>query len=403
MTPLKLLAALGGLAATTQAFAWDYTLLDAQTGAKAFTVTSAELGVTSGKPFTVTMRTLHGGRQEGVSVVDIDNGTLKLTVVPTRGMNVLDASVGKVRMGWDSPVKEVVNPAFVNLTGRDGLGWLEGFNELVTRCGYEWVGHPGVDNGEMLTLHGRAANIPASTVTLHIDEQPPYAITLRGELKEQAFKKVDFSVATELVTVPGSTRFDLHDTLTNKGDYPKEYQALYHSNFSTPFLEEGARFVAPVKQVSPFNEKAKGDLAAWDTYRGPTRDYDETVYNVVPYADQNGQTLTVLHNKAGNLGVAVGFDTATLPVFSLWKNTDTQGQGYVTGLEPGTSFSYNRRYQRPLNLVPKIGAKEVRQFRISYSLLADKPQVDQAVASVKQIQQGRATEVRDSPLVDLSH
>ncbi|MBA1245229.1 aldose 1-epimerase family protein [Pseudomonas japonica] len=403
MTPLKLLAALGGLAATTQAFAWDYTLLDAQTGAKAFTVTSAELGVTSGKPFTVTMRTLHGGRQEGVSVVDIDNGTLKLTVVPTRGMNVLDASVGKVRMGWDSPVKEVVNPAFVNLTGRDGLGWLEGFNELVTRCGYEWVGHPGVDNGEMLTLHGRAANIPASTVTLHIDEQPPYAITLRGELKEQAFKKVDFSVATELVTVPGSTRFDLHDTLTNNGDYPKEYQALYHSNFSTPFLEEGARFVAPVKQVSPFNEKAKGDLATWDTYRGPTRDYDETVYNVVPYADQNGQTLTVLHNKAGNLGVAVGFDTATLPVFSLWKNTDTQGQGYVTGLEPGTSFSYNRRYQRPLNLVPKIGAKEVRQFRISYSLLADKPQVDQAVASVKQIQQGRATEVRDTPLVDLSH
>ncbi|WP_225774281.1 aldose 1-epimerase family protein [Pseudomonas sp. Marseille-Q5115] len=403
MTPLKLLVALGGLAATTQAFAWDYTLLDAQTGAKAFKVTSAELGVTSGKPFTVTMRTLHGGRQEGVSVVDIDNGTLKLTVVPTRGMNVLDASVGKVRMGWDSPVKEVVNPAFVNLTGRDGLGWLEGFNELVTRCGYEWVGHPGVDNGEMLTLHGRAANIPASTVTLHIDEQPPYAITLRGELKEQAFKKVDFSVATELVTVPGSTRFDLHDTLTNNGDYPKEYQALYHSNFSTPFLEEGARFVAPVKQVSPFNEKAKGDLATWDTYRGPTRDYDETVYNVVPYADQNGQTLTVLHNKAGNLGVAVGFDTATLPVFSLWKNTDTQGQGYVTGLEPGTSFSYNRRYQRPLNLVPKIGAKEVRQFRISYSLLADKPQVDQAVASVKQIQQGRATEVRDTPLVDLSH
>ena len=403
MTAFKLLAALGGLAATTQALAWDYTLLDAQTGAKAFKVTSADLGVTSGTPFSVTMRTLHGGRQEGVNVVDIDNGTLKLTVVPTRGMNVLDASVGKVRMGWDSPVKEVVNPAFVNLTGRDGLGWLEGFNELVTRCGYEWVGHPGVDNGEMLTLHGRAANIPASQVTLHIDEQPPYAITLRGELKEQAFKKVDFSVATELVTVPGSTRFDLNDRLTNNGDYPKEYQALYHSNFSTPFLEEGARFVAPVKQVSPFNEKAKGDLATWDTYRGPTRDYDETVYNVVPYADEKGHTLTVLHNKAGDLGVSVAFDTATLPVFSLWKNTDTQGQGYVTGLEPGTSFSYNRHYQRPLNLVPKIGPREQRQFRISYSLLADKAQVDQAVEAVHGIQHGRATEVRQAPLVDLPH
>jgi hypothetical protein len=317
-------------------------------------------------------------------------------------MNVLRASVGNVRMGWDSPVKDVVNPSFIELNGRGGLGWLEGFNELVARCGYEWVGHPGMDNGELLTLHGRAANIPASKVTLHIDEKPPYAISLRGELKEQAFKKVDFSVQTELVTEPGSVAFALNDTLTNNGDYPKEYQALYHSNFSTPFLEQGARFTAPVKQVSPFNDKAKADLPDWQTYRAPTKDYDETVYNVVPYGDAKGDTLTVLHNKAGSLGVSVGFNTQQLPVFSLWKNTDTQGQGYVTGLEPGTSFSYNRRYQRPLGLVPMIGVKESKQFQIHYSLLADKGAVDNALKRVSDIQGGRQTEVRQMPLVDLT-
>jgi hypothetical protein len=40
-------------------------------------------------------------------------------------------------MGWDSPVKEVVNPAFINLESRNGLGWLEGFNEMMVRCGYD--------------------------------------------------------------------------------------------------------------------------------------------------------------------------------------------------------------------------------------------------------------------------
>jgi len=185
---------------------------------------------------------------------------MKLSVVPTRAMSVLQASNGNVRMGWDSPVKEVVNPSFSELSGRGGLGWLEGFNELVTRCGYEWVGHPGMDYGELLTPHGCAANIPANKVTLHIDEKPTYAISLRGELKERAFKKVDFSVATELVIEPCSVMFALNDTLTNSGDYPKEYQALYHGNFSTPFLEQGAHFAAPVKQISPFNDKAKGDL-----------------------------------------------------------------------------------------------------------------------------------------------
>lgn len=402
MTPLKLLVTLGALAATSHAMAWDYVLLDTDKAPRNLHLTSEQLGVKTERPFSVTLRTLHGGRQEGVSIVDIDNGVMQLSVVPTRGMNVLQASVGEVRLGWNSPVKEVVNPAFIELNGRGGLGWLEGFNELVARCGYEWVGHPGLDNGELLTLHGRAANIPASKVTLHIDEQPPYAIHLRGELKEQAFKKVDFSVATELVTEPGSTSFTLNDRLTNNGDYAKEYQALYHSNFSTPFLEQGAKFAAPVKQVSPFNDKAKADLGDWQTYRGPTRDYDETVYNLVPYADARGETLAVLHNKAGSLGVSLGFNTGQLPVFSLWKNTDTQGQGYVTGLEPGTSFSYNRRYQRPLNLVPSIGAKEQRQFQIRYSLLADKAAVDKALSRVSQIQDGRQTEVRPTPLVDLS-
>ncbi len=402
MKLLPLACAISAFTLSSHALAWDFVLLDSDKPAQNQRITSEQLGVKLDKPFSITMRTLHGGRQEGVSLIDIDNGTMKLTLVPTRGMNVLHAQVGDARMGWDSPVKEVVNPAFIELNGRGGLGWLEGFNELVTRCGYEWVGHPGMDNGELLTLHGRAANIPASKVTVHIDEAPPYAIHVRGELQEQAFKKVDFTAQTELVTEPGAARFVLNDTLTNNGDYPKEYQALYHSNFSTPFLEEGARFAAAVKQVSPFNDKAKADLGDWQTYRAPTRDYDETVYNVVPYGDAKGDTLTVLHNKAGSLGVAVGFNVQQLPVFSLWKNTDTQGQGYVTGLEPGTSFSYNRRYQRPLNLVPTIEPKQQKHFSISYSLLADKPAVDKALKTIETIQGERQTQVRQTPLVDLT-
>ncbi len=65
-----------------------------------------------------------------------------------------------MRIGWRSPVSEVVNPEFIELNWRGGLGWLEGFSEMVTRCGYEWVGHPSMDNGVLLPLHGLAANIP---------------------------------------------------------------------------------------------------------------------------------------------------------------------------------------------------------------------------------------------------
>ncbi|GAB3370563.1 aldose 1-epimerase family protein [Azotobacter armeniacus] len=402
MKKLSCLIGLTAIVGTTPALAWDYVLIDSDKPAQNWKIDSQQLGIKTDKPFSVSLRTLHGGRQEGVSLIDIDTGAMKITVVPTRGMNVLRAVAGDVRMGWDSPVEEVVNPAFIEQNARGGLGWLEGFNELVTRCGYEWVGHPGMDNGELLTLHGRAANIPATKVVLSIDEKPPYAIRLKGELKEQAFKKVDFSIATELSTEPGAKRFVLNDTLTNNGDYPKEYQVLYHNNFGTPLLGQGARFAAPVKQVSPFNAKARGELTDWQTYRGPTADYDETVYNVVPYGDDKGETLAVLHNQAGNQGVRVDYNVQQLPVFSLWKNTDTAQQGYVTGLEPGTSFSYNRRFQRPLGLVPTIGPKEQRHFQVGFALLADKAEVDQALQRVTEVQAGRPTEVREEPLVDLT-
>jgi len=142
-------------------------------------------------------------------------------------------------------------------------------------------------------------------------------------------------------------------------------------------------------------------LSHWRTYGPPTRDYDETVYNVVPYGDEQGNTLAVLNNSAGTEGVSLGFNLRQLPVFSLWKNTDTVGQGYVTGLEPGTSFSFNRSYQRALNLVPVIGPKEERQFDITYTLLSDKVSVDKALQQVQSIQHDRPTETRNTPVVDL--
>ena len=122
MTPLKLLVALSALSVASHAMAWDYVLLDTDKAAQSWQITSQQLGIKTDKPFSVTLRTLHGGRQEGVSIVDIDNGTMKLSVVPTRGMNVLQASVGNVRMGWDSPVKEV-RPSSNSMAAVGWAGW----------------------------------------------------------------------------------------------------------------------------------------------------------------------------------------------------------------------------------------------------------------------------------------
>lgn len=49
---------------------------------------------------------------------------LTITLSPTRGMNLLRIEGFGSRMGWDSPVKEVVNPAFINLkAAMASAGW----------------------------------------------------------------------------------------------------------------------------------------------------------------------------------------------------------------------------------------------------------------------------------------
>ena len=81
--------------------------------------------------WSVTKTVLKGGKQEGVELLTLDNGKLEITVIPTRGMGILDIRMGDVRLGWDSPVKEVVHPSHIGLESRGGLGWLEGFNEWI--------------------------------------------------------------------------------------------------------------------------------------------------------------------------------------------------------------------------------------------------------------------------------
>ncbi len=286
-------------------------------------ITARDAGIASQVPWSVRKQRLHGGRQDGVDLVHIDNGRLTLTLVPTRGMGVLRVVMGDLRLGWDSPVREVVHPKYVNLTARGGLGWLEGFNEWLARCGLEWAGHPGRDmfvnnlgeQAEMdLTLHGKIANIPASEVEVIIDRDPRPRIRVRGRVDERAFYGPKLELWTEVSTEPGGTTFRIEDTLANRGAYDQEFQVIYHANYGPPLLGAGSRFVAPLRQVTPFNAHAAKDVSAYNEYGAPTVGFVEQVYNLRPSADGDGRSLVMLRNAAGDRGVSMGFavDRASL-------------------------------------------------------------------------------------------
>lgn len=377
---------------------WVLTDADSSTELGNWQVNSTQLKY-SGEDFSIEQKVLHGGKQEGSKIITITSKDgLTITLSPTRGMDPLKVTGHGIRLGWDSPVNEVVNPAYINLESRNGLGWLEGFNEMMVRAGFEWTGHPVTKDGVLYTLHGRAGNTPASRVEVIVDDQAPHEIRIRGLLKEHAFKKSNLETWTELRYVPGQDSFTIHDVLTNKADYPHDYEIIYHSNFGTPILEENARFIAPLESVSPFNDYAKKGLSGWATYGAPTKDFDEMVFNLKPKADSSGKTIAAVINSKGDKGAAIEFDTHQLPLLTMWKNTDTLKQGYVTGIEPGTNYAYPVTVEKEQGRVKQLQPGQSTEFTLTYSLLKDAAAVQQVEQRVKTIQGSEGPKIDEKPI-----
>ena len=269
---------------------------------------------------------------------------------------------------------------------------------MLARCGYEWAGHPCTENGRTYTLHGRAQNIPASTVIVSIEAKAPHRITVKGLVKEKTFKFSNLETWAGVSVVPGERAFHVHDELRNLSDYERPYQVIYHANFGAPLLEGGAHFRAAAKEVIPFNDYAKQGLADWQTYLPVTPGFDEMVFNIWPLADANGNTLAMLSNKADTRGVAIGYNVKQLPSLSLWKNTDTAADGYVTGIEPGTGFPYNHTIENEQGRIMKVGPGETRSFDVEFRVLGSEVDVQKAAAEIDAIQAGRAVVLVPEPL-----
>ena len=335
-----------------------------------------------GPAWSVQLRTLHGGRQEGVQIIEVDNGAMTFTIVPSRGFEIWKANVGKLRLGWDSPVKEIIHPSYIRLNDNGGLGWVAGFGGLMVRGGLASFGNPVQDGDQQLTLHGHVDYIPASHVSVRYESGK---LIFRGVVNDFATFGAQLQLTSEISTVIGKPEVVFDDTVTNLSDAPQDIQLLYHTNFGTPLLGAGAEFVAPVKKVQPINAaSAAGDLVGWNRYSGPhAAPYAAQVFNMSLHADAAGMTRAMLKSPDGGMGVLMSFDTRTLPYMSLWKNETTAKGGYVTGLEPGTGFPNTRPEERAAGRVPNLKGGEVYRTHLAIAGLTSKSEVDRAAADIQ--------------------
>ena len=350
------------------------------------------------KGYAVEANILQGGLKDNVETVEINNGTCKFTVVPTRGMGVWKAAVGKLDVGWNSPVKGPVHPSFVPLSEPSGLGWLDGFDELLVRCGLLSNGAPDFnDKGQLIyPLHGRIANLPCHELVLTVDGDSG-EITLVGVVDECRFHFQKLRLTSTIKTKPGEPGFHITDEITNLSGAPGEAQLLYHVNFGPPILDPGAKLVAPVKTLVPRNAHAASGLPHWESYGNEQAGAVEMVYFMELLADAAGLTQVLLKNAHGTQGVSLKFSKQQLPWFSQWKNMVAAPDGYVTGLEPGTNFPNPRSFEAKQNRLVKLKPGETIRFELALEIHADAAAVQKAEAAVAKLQAGTEPKIFDAP------
>jgi hypothetical protein len=340
-----------------------------------FSVSNDSMHLAAPHAWSIRKRTLRGGLRDGVDLLEVQNGALSFAVVPTRGMGLWRGDYRGIFLGWRAPLHGPVHPRHVPLNDRGGLGWLTGFDEWLCRCGLASNGPPGDDvhtdkagrtRRDLLTLHGRIANAPAHYVEVRVHLDPPFELSVSGQVEEAGLFFPHLHLTATYTTVPGSNRLVIHDVIENRSAEPAEMQMLYHCNVGPPLLEAGSRVVVPIREMSPLTGRAAEGLETFDTYAGPHAGFTEQVYCYEPLADAAGRTVALLYNRSADRGLAVRFHRHELPCFTVWKNTAAVEDGYVTGLEPATNFPNFRGFERGQGRVVSLPAGG--RYEITWSI-----------------------------------
>ena len=315
-------------------------------------------------------------------------------------------------LGWQSPVRQVVNPAFVELNDRGGLGWLAGFNEWICRCGLTFNGPLGEDvlydeHGKEtartpITLHGKIANRPAHHVELEVDDAGEETLAVIGVVDETSLFGPFLRLESRLESTAGSNRFRIVDAVTNLGGLPAELELLSHTNIGRPFLEPAAQIVAPAIEVFPRDARASEGAGHWNTDNAPEAGYAEEAFflNLASDADQESEVL--LRNAAGETGLSLSFNVNQLPFFTIWKNTAAEADGYVTGLEPATNLPNFKTFEREQGRVIPLKAGETYETRLEIAIFDTESAVNQAEERIRRIQNGNETKVHTVPQKGIS-
>lgn len=282
--------------------------------------------------------TVTDGAEEGMRVIDCDNGTLRFLINVSKACDMMQLYHKGQNMSFISkngfmkrevPFVNRFEGGMLYTCGLDSVGEREGFEE-----------------------HGSLHNTPARILRAECGEE---GIVIEAVLRDTAVFGKNLVLRRRITSAIGSDRVKVVDRLTNENYFEEKYCLLYHVNIGYPMMDEGAKIVGEVTDCQPRTEWAEKQMATAYRIGSPIPGFEETCY----YLKLKKPEVSLVNEKIGKR-FTVSYSGDTLPHFLEWKSI--AAGDYAVGLEPATTkldglFAYST-----------IAAGETLEFSVELSV-----------------------------------
>lgn len=345
----------------------------------------------------VRLITLGDGVERGQRMLEFRTGSgFSFTVLVDRALDIAEMSHKGRAIGWHSPTG-FRHPGLHDGEAEDGLGWARSFSGFLNTCGLDHILGPEVVPADTYNyprkatvrhgLHGRIGVVPARLTGYGERWEGDRCILwAEGVVVQAAVFGEVLHLHRRIEADLGGNEVRLSDRVVNAGFARTPHMMLYHINLGYPVIDDGARYLAPVREVVWATHTATGLDAQGVGYRrcpAPRSGFAEQVWEHDMTADASGEVPVAVVNDRIGFGIEVTTRKDQFPCALQWQNF--QEGHYVMGVEPATHHILGNLAARERGEMIWLAAGEARAYDTRFRVLDGAAEIAQAAARITAI------------------
>ena len=346
----------------------------------------------------VRLSVLDNGAGRGLRMLDFHTGSgLHFSVLVDRAMDISEVSHKGRAIGWHSPTG-FRHPALGDYEGEGGLGWTRGFSGFLATCGLDHVGGPEVVEASSYNysrrstvqhgLHGRISATPARLTGYgETWQNERYMLWAEAVCVQATMFGEVLHLHRRIEADLGGNTIRLHDRVVNAGFAPTPHMLMYHVNLGYPVIDEGARLVAPIRDVVWASHADAGlsrQSVGYRTCPAPQMGFAEQVWEHDLAADERGNVALAVMNDRLAFGLELETRKEQMPCFYQWQNF--QAGHYVMGVEPATHHAKGNQFARDRDEMIWLSAGEARNYTAQFRVLDGAEDIAESTARIMAVQ-----------------